>query len=217
MIRSKAALISSFVILCVCMVLSFPFPNNKMLDARATFMSFPIRDHDGYITIGIIGSILLVIAMILLVISLKKYHFRTIFIVIIVNAMLPNFLITMYQETLASGIAAISYDGKGQCDFENVSKDQLIGECNFTFHNRSNEAVTFEIEFLDHYFMEDELRMESLMNVAGPHVITIEANREKSIYMKELLNLTNVPNHIDSGSSNSIHFKLISGKTYRIL
>lgn len=59
--------------------------------------------------------------------------------------------------------------------------------------------------------------MESLMNVAGTHAITIEANHKKTIYMKELLDLTDVPNPIYSGSSSNIHFKLINGGASRIL
>ena len=65
MIRSKVALISSVVILGICMYLYFPFPNNVMLEARSTFMSFPIRNQEGFILLGIIGSILFIIAMIL--------------------------------------------------------------------------------------------------------------------------------------------------------
>ena len=153
MIRSKVALISSVVILGICMYLYFPFPNNVMLEARSTFMSFPIRNQDGFILLGIIGSILFIIAMILLVIGMKKYRFRTIIIVVIVYAILPKLLITMYQETFASGITAISYDGNGNCNFENVSEDLLNGECNFVLHNRSGKDVSFELEFLDSFFM----------------------------------------------------------------
>ena len=217
MIRSKVALISSVVILGICMYLYFPFPNNVMLEARSTFMSFPIRNQDGYIFLGIIGSVLFIIAMILLVIGMKKYHFRTIVIVVIVYAILPNLLITMYQETLASGITAISYDGNGNCNFEYVSEDLLNGECNLVLHNRSNEDVSFELEFLDSFFMEDEVRMESLMNLAGPYSITIEANRKKSIHLKELLELSDVPKHIEGGTSYNIHFKLIDGENTRTL
>src|SRR3954463_16141667 len=128
MIRSKVTLISSVVILGICMYLYFPFPNNVMLEARSTFMSFPIRNQDGFILLGIIGSILFIIAIILLFIGIKKYRFRTIVIVVIIYAILPNLLITMYQETLASGITAISYDGNGNCNFEYVSEDLLNGE-----------------------------------------------------------------------------------------
>ncbi|MGE7839280.1 hypothetical protein ACQKNX_00680 [Lysinibacillus sp. NPDC093712] len=217
MIRNKAALICSIVILGICMYLYFPFPNNEMLDAYSTFMSFPIRNQDGYIVLGIIGSAMFLIAIILLVIGMKKYHFWTIVIVVIVYTFLPKFLIMTYQETLASGIMAISYDGEGQCNFENVSEDLITGECNLVLHNRSNEAVTFELEFLDPYFMEDEVRMESLMNVAGPYSITIEANQEKSIHIKELLDLSGVLKHIESGTSFNVHVNLIDGETKRTL
>lgn len=217
MIKSKLALISSVIILGICMYLYFPFPNNVMVEARSTFMSFPIHNQDGYILLGIIGSVLFIIAMILLVIGMKKYHFRTILIVVIVYALLPNLLITMYQETLASGITAISYDGNGKCNFESVSEDLLNGECNLVLHNRSNEAVSFELEFIDSFFMEDEVRMESLMNLAGPYSITIEANHKKSIHVKELLELSDVPKHIEEGTSSDIHFKLIDEETTRTL
>ncbi|WP_235888237.1 hypothetical protein [Neobacillus paridis] len=180
-------------------------------------MSFPIRNQDGFIPLGIIGSILFIIAIILLFIGMKKYRFRTIVIVVIVYAILPNILITMYQETLASGITAISYDGNGNCNFENVSEDLLNGECNFVLHNRSDKDVSFELELLDSHFMEDGVRMESLMNLAGPYNITIEANRKKSIHLKELLDLSGVPKHIDGGTSNGIHFKLIDGEKSRTL
>jgi hypothetical protein len=217
MIKSKLAIISSVFILSICMYLYFPFPNNVMVEARTTFMSFPIRNQDGYIILGIIGSVLFIIAMILLVIGLKKYHFQTILIVVIVYALLPNLLIAMYQEMLASGITAISYDGNGKCNFESVSEDLLNGECNLVLHNRSNEAVSFELEFIDSFFMEDEVRMESLMNLAGPYSITIEANRKKSIHVKELLELSDVPKHIEEGTSSDIHFKLIAEETTRTL
>ncbi|GGM43640.1 hypothetical protein GCM10011351_32020 [Paraliobacillus quinghaiensis] len=217
MIRSKVALISSAIILGVCLYLYFPFHNNVMIGARTTFMSFPIRNHDGYILLGVIGSVLFIIAMILLVIGLKKYHFRILIVVAVVYAMLPNILITAYQETFASGIAAISYDGNGKCNFESVSTDLLNGECNLVLHNRSNEAVSFELEFIDSYFMEDGVRMESLMNLAGPYSITLEANREKHIYFKELIELSGVPKHIEMGSSSNIHFKLICEEKTRTL
>ena len=187
-----------------------------MLEARATFMSFPIRNLDGYIWLGVIGSILFIIAMVLLMISITKYHIRTFLIAVIAYAFLPHILITMYQETFASGIYAISYDNNGTCDFYGVGEDLLTGECIFMLHNRSNQDVTFEVEFLDSAFMKD-IRMDSLMNVAGPYIITIEANRKKSINLKELLNVKDVPNHIEGGSSNNIHIKLIDGKAKRII
>lgn len=123
----------------------------------------------------------------------------------------------MYQETFASGITAISYDSEGNCNFEYVSEDLLNGECNFVLHNRSNEDVSFELEFIDSFYMEDGVRMESLMNLAGPYLITVEANRKKPIHLKKFLELSDVPNHIEGGTSFDVHFKLYDGEETRIL
>lgn len=217
MVKSKLALISSAVILCICMSFYFPYPTNKTIDARASFMMLPIRDQNGYVVLGIIGSILFVLAMILLGIGLKKYRVRTMIIVVLIYSFLPTLLITMYQETLAKGIAAISYDGSGTCQFDHVSEDLLNGECSIVLHNRSSEPVSFEIEFLDSFFPEDEVRMESLMNLNGPHRFTIEGNSEETIEVKALLDLTDVPNPISGGTTTNIHIKLIEGEDIRIL
>jgi hypothetical protein len=217
MVKNKGALIGSAVILCICMSLFFPFPDNEMVHARTTFMSFPISDQNGYNLLGIIGSFLFIIAMILLVRGLNKFHFRTVVIASIVYTLLPLLLITIYQETLADGIASISYDGEGTCDFEQVSDDVLNGECKLLLHNRSGETVSFQIEFLDSYFMEKDTRLTSLMNVNAPYTITIEANSEKSIQLKELLDLSDVLNYIGGGSSMNINIKLIDGESTRIL
>ncbi|MGM0898084.1 MAG: hypothetical protein ACQEV0_09295 [Bacillota bacterium] len=216
MIKSKPAFFSAFIILGICMYMFFPFPNNAILDAQATFMSFPIQDQDGYHLFGIIGSILFIIAIILLFISLKKYQFRTVIVVVIVYAFLPSLMITTYQETAANGIEAISYNSNGRCDFKMLDKT-MDAKCNLVLHNRSNEDVSFKLEFIDSFFMEDEMRMESLMNIAGPYLITVEANSKKTIHITELIDLSDVPNHIDSGTSYSIHIKLISGNKARIL
>lgn len=215
-VKNKLALFISFVILCICMYLFFPFPNNVMLEARMTFMSFPIHNQDGYIPLGIMGSILFVIALILLFNGMKKYQVRTLLLVVLLYTFLPNLLIAVYQETLASGIAAVSYDSNGQCDF-NLIDQKMNGECNLVLHNRSNEAVSFDLEFIDSSFVEDDVQMESLMNLAGPYRITLEANEKKPIHINELLDLSNVPKHIDGGTSFSIHFNLIDDEHMRTL
>ena len=167
--------------------------------------------------LAIIGSFLFIFAMVLLVKGLSKYHFRTVIIVAIAYSLVPLGLIALYQGTLAHGIAAISYDGKGTCDFERVSTDEFTGECTLLLTNHSGKPVTFELEFLDTFIPEPKMRMTSLMNESGPYIITIAANREKSIRLKELLDLSDVPVHMDGGSSTDVHFKLKDGKRERIL
>lgn len=59
-----------------------------------------------------------------------------------------------YQETFASGIMAISYKGDGNCHFDMVGKDLMNGECTLVLHNRSNEAVSFDLQFIDTNFLK---------------------------------------------------------------
>ena len=61
----------------------FPYPYNEASMAHTTFMSIPIETQDGYVLLGIFGSILFIIAMILLLRSINKYHFRTFVIVVL--------------------------------------------------------------------------------------------------------------------------------------
>lgn len=217
MIKNKLALVGSAIILCICMYLYFPFPNLETLNAITQFMSFPIRTQDGYAPLGIIGSFLFIIAIFLLIIGIKKHRFLMVVIVLIVYALLPKLLIGVYQETLASGISAISYDGKGTCDFKDVSEDVLDGECSLILRNHSNEDVSFKLEFLDSFVIDDGMRMESLMNLGSPYNITIKANSNKSIHVKKLLELSDVPKHINGGTSNGFHIKINDGEITRIL
>lgn len=217
MIRNKLVVIASIALLCICMSFYFPFPNNQIRSVGVQFMSFPIRNQDGYVMLGIIGSFLFVVAIILLIIGINKYRFRTVMIVLIVYTFLPKLLIGVYQETLASGISAISYDNNGTCDFEYVSEDILNGECSLVLHNHSNETVSFELDILDSFLGEDGMRMESLMNLDGSNNIVIEANSKRYIHIEKLLELSDVNKHINGGSSNSVQVKLIDGEATRIL
>ncbi|WP_456274694.1 hypothetical protein [Bacillus sp. AK031] len=218
MIKNKTALILSTLLLIICMHLFFPFPDYELLHARSTFMSFPITTNEGYNLLGIFGSILFIVALILLVKGLEKYRFRITFIVCVAYAFSPLLLIAVYQETAADGIEAIWYDGDGTCEFQQAENDGLLNaECIVVLKNRSNEPVTFQLEFIEEYYSEDKTRMVSLMNENGPYTITIEANHRKTIQFKERIDVLDIPNHIGGGTSNYIHFKLMDGETERVL
>jgi hypothetical protein len=217
MIQNKKYLIASGVILIICRSLYFPYPNNRVIFERVTFMSFPISDQDGYNILAIIGSFLFIFAMILLVKGMSKYHVRTVILVLFAYALLPLGLVSVYQETFAEGIAAISYDGAGTCDFERISDDELNGECQLQITNHSGDPVTFEIKFMDSYIPYEDHRLTSLMNEGGPYRITVEADREKMVELKALLDLSEVPNHVDGGGSMNVHFRISEGERERIL
>ncbi|MBB4825973.1 hypothetical protein HNO89_003210 [Sporosarcina luteola] len=217
MIKHKSAVIVSIILLVVCVCLYFPYPDNQLMDATASFMSLPIQNHNGFVLLGILGSILFILAMLLLVIGLKKYHIRTMLMVILLYTFLPRYLLIVYQDTFASGISAISYDGKGRCEFEDISEASLKGACRLTLKNHSKEPVSFELEFLDSIHLDKGVRLESLMNVAGPYRITVDAQQNKVIHLTEVLDVTAIPGHIINGSSSEVHFRLIQGETSRVL
>lgn len=91
----------------------------------------------------------------------------------------------------------MSYDGSGTCDFERVSEDELNGECQLLITNHSGDPVTLEIEFLDSYIPDTDHRLTSLMNKGGPYRITVEADHEKTVEFKEVLDVSDVPYHVD--------------------
>ncbi|WP_435992798.1 hypothetical protein [Rossellomorea sp. LjRoot5] len=123
----------------------------------------------------------------------------------------------LYQETLAKGISAMSYDGSGTCDFERVSEDELNGECQLLITNHSGDPVTLEIEFLDSYIPDTDHRLTSLMNKGGPYRITVEADHEKTVEFKEVLDVSDVPYHVDGGGFMNVHFKITDGERERVL
>ncbi|MGD6965623.1 hypothetical protein ACQCVP_04290 [Rossellomorea vietnamensis] len=217
MVKNKLALIGSGIILVICMFLYFPFPNNVMIDSRTSFMSFPIRDVDGYNPLDIIGSILFIVAMVLLVKGLEKYHFRAVVLTAFAYAVLPLVLIPLYQETFARGIAAVSYDDEGTCDFESVREGLLKGECTLNLQNRSNKPVTLEVEFIESPYLKEDIRMASLMNESGSNLVTLSPNSKESVQIEKLLDLSKVKNSIESGSSTGFHIKITDGKKTRIL
>ena len=73
------------------------------------------------------------------------------------------------KNTRRQGIGQLMMAKILKVAFDELNLHKLKGECNFALHNHSNEAVSFELEFLDSYFMDDGIRMESLMNLAGPY------------------------------------------------
>ncbi|MGD7024864.1 hypothetical protein FZC79_15195 [Rossellomorea vietnamensis] len=217
MVKNKLALIVSGIILVICMFLYFPYPNNVMIDSRSSFMSFPIKDVDGYNPLAIIGSILFIIAMVLLVKGLEKYHFRAVILTAFAYAVLPLVLIPLYQETFARGIAAVSYDDEGTCDFESVSEGLLKGECNLNLQNRSNKPVTFEVVFMESPYLKEDIRIESIMNESGPNLVTLAPNSKESVQIEKLLDLSEISTHIDGGSTSNVHIKITDGESQRVL
>ncbi|WLV23692.1 hypothetical protein QR721_08540 [Aciduricibacillus chroicocephali] len=214
MIRSKLAIISSFVFLGICLYSFFPFPNNPLLRAQATFMNFPIQDQNGYVLSGIFCSALFIISFVLLAVGVKKHRIRTVILVFVLYLFLPNVAITLYQGTVASGIFAISYDKDGSCHFESIRENLLNGECTLTLRNHSNHTVSFSMQFLDND-LKPVYRTESLMNEPKLEKVTLKPNEKRTIHLEKKIDISKISRTISGGTSNDIHFKLIAGEFER--
>ena len=215
-IKSKLALIGAAVLLVICMAIYFPFPSNYTVSSTMQVLSFPVQNQDGIMYLGIIGALLFILALIFLVMGLNKYKVRFVVVVIIVYSLLPNLLISVYQNTFARGIQSISYDGEGFCDYEYRTDKIMRGECQFTLENHSKNPVSFELEFVDSSALT-EVPLESLMNFGGTYKITLEPKEVRTIEMDETMNVPTVPKQFDSAGVSEIHFKLIDGTDERVM
>ncbi|KAB8135755.1 hypothetical protein F9U64_10815 [Gracilibacillus oryzae] len=220
MIKSKVFFISSLTIFLICMCLYFPFPNNTISKATASFMTFPVSNQEGVVILGLIGSILFFIALNLLWRSLNKFRFPALIAAVLIYTFLPSFLIDLYQGTIANGIYAVAYDGDGTCRFDNVSEETADMECDLLLHNRSDETISFHLGIIDSSISYREENIDSpLKNLnESPYQITIEANQKKSVHLQELLDISGLSIGFDGAEWNYINLKLIDdGNNSRIL
>ena len=108
MVKNKIAFCSSIVLFIVCLCLNAFIPNRVKISAYIELMSFPILNTDGLLFRGIVGAILLIIAFVLLVKSLTKYHVRAFFIAVFVYVYSP--LPTSIFKILFSSLYKFSFE-----------------------------------------------------------------------------------------------------------
>lgn len=216
MIRSKTHLYLSFFCFIICVALFFPYPNNHLFDARVTFLFFPLKDGNGFIPMGVVGSLLFILTLAMLVLGLKKFHTLAVIIVSSAFILLPLLVISIIQQTFASGIYAISYDNAGECRTEEVKAMTVKAECFIKLTNYSNQEISFTMELIDSFPPEQEAQFESLLNLDGPIQVTLLPNEEKVIHLDGVIDISKNPNQIAIGTSHHVHFKLKDGEKERV-
>ena len=217
MIRNKYYIYASLASFTICVALFFPYPNNHLFDARMTFLFFPIKDGNGFISIGVIGSSLFLVSLALLVLGLKKYYTPAVIILACAYILMPLIVISVIQQTVASGIYSVSYDGAGKCTIEEVDAITVDGECFIKLFNHSNEAVSFRLELIDSFPPEDHAQFESLLNLDGPIYVTLQPKEETTIHIHAKIDISNIYNQIAIGTNHYVHIKIIDGEYERIL
>ncbi|PPA69545.1 hypothetical protein [Jeotgalibacillus proteolyticus] len=187
MIKNKAFLGISALLFCLSLLIYYLIPNEEILQGSVSIMMFPIEEGGRVNILGVIGTLLLIGSLIFLGKGLGKYHARSIVAALLLFAFTPPLMTTAYQETLAVGVKAISYEDDNECSLSPIKEGLIQGVCHLTLHNRSNKPVTFELEFVDPYFFGEDSRMVSLMNIAGPYKVTSKQMRRRGFTLTNCL------------------------------
>lgn len=137
---------------------------------------------------------------------------------IIITIFIPSLIVTAFQETVATGVYAVSYErGKSSCGFEKVDESTLKGECELPFKNHSSNDVQFSIEFYEFYSSEHDLPMLSLMNVGAPYEVELKGKEHKIIKIESYIDVSKLENHIEGGNAAGINIFIKSGEMVRKL
>ncbi len=219
MIENKKYFYWSIGIILVVIFLNLPYPHTRPLaETVLVSLNVPYRFFGGFHYVGIFSLLLVIISLFLLSNSLKKYRGRFVLIAFVVMMGGPVFLVSIFQQTVATGIHAVSYDRQASnCIFTMIDDDTLVGSCKLPFVNHSRNPVEFTVEFYDRFRFEDDPKMLTLMNHHGLHEITLSGKQRKTVYLETEIDISTLENHIWGGTANGVDIILKSGKSKREL
>lgn len=98
-----------------------------------------------------------------------------------------------------------------------MNETTLHGECELPFENYSKEDVQFTLEFYEEDFLEDDVRMVSLMNNSSPYEVDLKGNERKNVRIESYIDVSNIENHVENGTSTYISIIIKSGEKIRNL
>ncbi|SEN55557.1 hypothetical protein SAMN05192533_11521 [Mesobacillus persicus] len=209
-IINKKLLVFAGILFITSTALTFPFPDTYLSSRTLTsIFNIPITTMDGVNTIGVFGLLLLVASLLLLAKSLDKYRVRSVFVAMILFMLMPYLLISIYQQTIATGIYAVNYElDSSQCEFTRVDANTVNGVCEFSFTNNSRNAVEFGVEFYDDYWYEESVQTVSLMNTGAPYKVELAGKEKKRVTVETNIDVSEVENQFDQASSYQVNIKI---------
>lgn len=207
------------ILFITSIILNFPFPHESPFgETVASVLNIPIRSVDGFHYVGIASFILFIVSLYFVTKSAEKYHGRIILFSIIIVLIAPPILASSFQKTLATGIYAVSYErDSSSCHFKMINETTLHGESELPFENYSKEDVQFTLEFYNEDFLEDDIRMVSLMNNNSPYEVNLKGNERKTVRIESKIDVSNIEDHVENGSSSYINIIIKSGEKIRNL
>lgn len=217
-VRNSKKLIIGIGLMVLVMILNFPFPHAEPFVAgNASAMNIPIQDRDGYMYGGLLLLVLFILGVYLLASSLEKYRTRLVFLAIVLYAILPFFLINIYQNTVASGIYAIHYESdSSQCEFEKLDETMMKVQCQLPFENLSEKAVNFDVSFANQVLFEDRFNVIPFINENGPYPVTLQGHESKLVIIKTEVELSKLKG-LSGGTAHQVHIEISEGNNLRRL
>ncbi|TCN22301.1 hypothetical protein [Mesobacillus foraminis] len=218
-IKNKKILYLAFILFAASMVLNFPFPHESPYgETVISVLNIPVQSINGLQYVGITSLALLIVSLYFLAKSVNKYHGRVVLIAIIIAFAAPSLIVSSFQKTLATGIYAVSYKHEeSNCNFEMIDAKTLRGKCELPFDNHSRKDVQFTIEFYEKYLFEDDIRMVSLMNNNADYEVKLKGNESKTLIIESDIDVSNIENHVESGSSTGVNIVIKSkGKVRKL-
>lgn len=219
MLRNKKLLSLALILYIASMALNFPFPHESPYgETVAKVLNIPVRTSNGFQYVGITSLILLIASLFFLTKSVKRYHGRIVLLAIILAVFAPSMIASTFQRTFATGIYAVSYErDHSNCRFNMIDETTLNGECDLSFENYSRHDAQFTVEFYEKYYFEDNVRMISLMNNNAPYKVKLKGNERKTVKIESNIDVSNIKNHVENGSSTGVNIIIKSGGKMRKL
>ncbi|HWJ78720.1 MAG TPA: hypothetical protein VNR61_11655 [Niallia sp.] len=219
MLKNKKLLFLSLILFAISIVLNFPFPHKYPYgESVASILNMPIKTTNGLHFVGITSLLFLITSLILLSKSLKKHKGRFVLFGIVCALFLPHFLADSYQKTFATGIYAISYEVEtSECSFDMISDNTMQAICEFSFINNSRDNVSFDINFYEDYLFEEDVKMLSLLGINAPYKVEMTAKEGKQVKIETIIDVSNIKNHVDSGTASHVNIIIQAGGKIRKL
>ncbi|WP_338324526.1 DUF1328 family protein [Anaerobacillus alkaliphilus] len=219
MIENKKYFYWAIAIAIFVIILNLPFPHARsLIETILLSLNASHRSAGGIHYVGVISLILVIISLFLLSNSLKKYRGRFVLLGFVVMMVGPVFLVSVYQQSVATGIYAVSYDRESSnCQFTMIDDETLVGTCKLPFVNHSRKPVEFSVEFYERHRFEGDPQMLTLMNHEGLHEITLSGRERRIVTLETEIDISTVENHIWSGTANGVNIIIKSEKSRREL
>ncbi|WP_096199953.1 hypothetical protein [Bacillus sp. FJAT-45350] len=196
-------------IFLISFILIFPFPHHAPL-GESIFKLLGIPPYSRMVTetglhyVGLTSILLLFISLFILNSACHKWNTRIIVGSVVTYFLLPMIIISTYQMTVASSIYALSYErNMSECTYAtDESKLEKKIECLLPIINNRNKEISFEIELRERKF--EDVPSYSLLNQAGPHIVTLYHREEKVIKLVAVIDISNQENYYYSGTAKGI-------------